>query len=86
MQIQKSSHGNSLIKSKISYQVYLLEDTSEIKLSLNHDDGLWCENIHVPELKLLPNQSSNEIDNVKSTSDHLVLFVEQKRGHDQGTV
>ena len=66
-------------------QVYLLEDTSEIKLSLNHDDGLWCENIHVPELKLLPNQSSNEIDNVQSTSDHLVLFVEQKRGRDQGT-
>ena len=65
--------------------MYLLEDTSEIKLSLNHDDGLWCENIHVPELKLLPNQSSNEIDNVRSTSDHLVLFVEQKRGREQGT-
>ena len=68
-------------------QVYLLEDTSEIKLSLNHDDGLWCENIHVPELKLLPNQSSsssNEIDNVQSKSDHLVLFVEQKRGRHQG--
>ena len=65
--------------------MYLLEDTSEIKLSLNHDDGLWCENIGVPELKLLPNQtSSNEIDNVQSTGDHLVLYVEQKRGHEQG--
>ena len=53
------------------FQIHLLEATSELKLTLNHDDGVWCENIVVPELTLL--KDTNE-------DDHLVISFEQKRG------
>ena len=40
------------------FQIHLLEETSELKLSLKYSDGeTWCENIVVPELKLLANSA-----------------------------
>ena len=48
----------------------MLEDTSTLKLTLNHQDGIWCENIVVPELRLLGNMTED---------DHLVISFEQKR-------
>jgi hypothetical protein len=47
----------------------LLEATSTLKITLNHQDGVWCENIIVPELKLLANAVED---------DHLVITIEQK--------
>ena len=41
-----------------------------MKITLNHQDGIWCENIVVPELNLLRNATED---------DHLVLTFEQKR-------
>ena len=52
------------------FQIHLLEDTSTLKFSLKHQDGTWCENIIVPELRLLANSSSD---------DHLVISFEQSR-------
>ena len=40
----------------------------------------------MPELKQLPKlPSSNEIDDVQSTDDHLLLYFEQRRGHGNGS-
>ena len=50
--------------------MHLLEDTSTLKLTLEHQDGIWCENIVVPELRLLGNTTED---------DHLVISFEQKR-------
>ena len=50
--------------------MHLIEETSTLKFSLKHYDGIWCENIMVPELRLLGNATSN---------DHLVISFEQKR-------
>ncbi len=50
-------------------QIHLLEETSTLKLTLTHDDGVWCEEIIVPELKLLRHEGED--------SDHLVLALDQ---------
>jgi len=57
---------------EIDYQfkIHLLEESSTLKISLDHQDGVWCENIVVPELRLLRNATEN---------DHLVISFEQKR-------
>ena len=56
------------------FQIHLLEDTSELKISLKYSDGeTWCENIVVPELKLLQNSAD-------SSDDHLVIVFDQKAG------
>ena len=52
------------------FQIHLLEESSTLKISLDHQDGVWCENIVVPELRLLRNATEN---------DHLVISFEQKR-------
>ena len=52
------------------FQIHLLEDTSTLKFSLKHQDGTWCENIIVPELRLLANSSAD---------DHLVISFDQSR-------
>ncbi len=39
-------------------------------MSLKHDEGVWCEKIVVPELKLLRGDEDD---------DHLVIVAEQKR-------
>ena len=51
-------------------QIHLLEDTSTLKFTLKHQDGTWCENIIVPELRLLANMT---------TDDHLVISFDQRR-------
>lgn len=51
------------------FKVHLLEDSSTLKLTLTHDDGVWCEEIVVPELKLLQHEGED--------SDHLVLALDQ---------
>ncbi len=43
-----------------------MEETNTLKLSLAHDDGVWCEEVVVPELRLL-----------RETSDHLVVVLDQ---------
>ena len=54
------------------FQIHLLEDTSELKISLKYSDGeTWCENIVVPELKLLQNSADD-------SDDHLVIVFDQK--------
>ena len=54
----------------VSFQIHLLEESSTLKISLDHQDGVWCENIVVPEMRLLRNATEN---------DHLVISFEQKR-------
>ena len=56
--------------SVFCFQIHLLEESSTLKISLDHQDGVWCENIVVPELRLLRNATEN---------DHLVISFEQKR-------
>ena len=56
-----------------SIQIHLLEDSSELKISLSDGDDVWCENIVVPELKLLENTDDG-------SADHLVISFEQRRG------
>lgn len=51
-------------------QIHLLEETSTLKITLNHQDGIFCENIVVPEMRLLRNATED---------DHLVISFEQKR-------
>ncbi len=51
------------------FKVHLLEDTSTLKLTLTHDDGVWCEEIVLPELKLLRHEGED--------TDHLLLAVDQ---------
>jgi len=51
-----------------TFEIHLLEDTSTLKFTLKHQDGTWCENIIVPELRLLGNTTTN---------DHLVISFEQ---------
>ena len=53
----------------------MLEETSTLKISLNHEDGTWCEEVVVPELKLLQDEDED---------DHLVLEIEQRRGEGAG--
>ena len=58
------------LASVFFFQIHLLEESSTLKISLDHQDGVWCENIVVPELRLLRNATEN---------DHLVISFEQKR-------
>ena len=45
-----------------------------MKISLKYSDGdTWCENIVVPELKLLQNSADD-------SDDHLVIVFDQKSG------
>ena len=53
----------------------MLEESSELKITLSRPDGVWCENIIVPELKLLGNAPDD---------DHLVISFEQRRGGGSG--
>ena len=53
----------------MSLQIHLLEDTSTLKISLTHDAGVWCEEIVVPELKLLRDDTED---------DHLVIDIQQR--------
>ena len=57
-----------LVPNFYHFQIHLLEDTSTLKFTLKHQDGTWCENIIVPELRLLGNTTTN---------DHLVISFEQ---------
>jgi hypothetical protein len=50
------------------FEIFLLEDSNTIKLSLHHGEGVWCEEIVIPELKLLSKEDQN---------DHLVLELDQ---------
>ena len=50
-----------------------MTSTNTLKLSLNHADGVWCEEIVVPEMKLLENDDED---------DHLVLHFDQS-GRDE---
>ncbi len=49
--------------------MHLLEETSTLKITLTHDDGVWCEEIIVPEMRLLEHEGED--------SDHLVLALDQ---------
>ena len=47
-----------ILISYLLLKIHLLEDSSELKIHLNYGNGeTWCENIVVPELKLLANSA-----------------------------
>lgn len=52
------------------FKIHLLEDTNTLKLTLNHAEGTWCEEIVIPEIKLLSEDDTN---------DHLVIELNQVR-------
>jgi hypothetical protein len=54
-----------------------LEDNNTLKITLKHADGVWCEDIVVPELKLLRDDTED---------DHLVVVVEQKQNASDLTI
>ncbi|TRY79590.1 hypothetical protein TCAL_11730 [Tigriopus californicus] len=58
------------------FKIHLMEDTSTLKLTLKHEDGTWCEDIVMPELKLLRDDDED---------DHLVIEISQRKGEEAGS-
>lgn len=75
----KTSTGCEVILCKliVFLQIHLLEDTSALKITLKHEDGTWCDEVVVPEMKLLNDGDEDD--------DHLVIEISQRKGEEAGS-